>query len=127
MTIEEKRQYPRLNLQIEDGYFGNFKLANDDTIVAPILNIGASGLKMLVPQSAEGNIKEGDRLQLTNIAGGANITFLSDVQLDVRWIKPQDTPGYMSAGCELKDLPDDLQQQLIAFVDTERMSRGQYN
>jgi c-di-GMP-binding flagellar brake protein YcgR len=127
MTIEEKRKYPRLDLGIEDGYFGNFKLTNDDTIVAPILNISASGLKIMVPESAQKKIKAGDRLLLANIAGGANITFLSDVASEVRWMKAQDTPGYVSVGCELKNLPDDLRKQLMAFVDTERMTRGQYN
>ena len=64
---------------------------------------------------------------MAKIAGGANITFLSDVEAEVRWVKTQDTPGYLSVGCELKDLPDELREQLKAFVHTERMSRGQYD
>jgi c-di-GMP-binding flagellar brake protein YcgR len=127
MTIEEKRKYPRLDLRIDEGYFGNFNLANDDTIVAPIVNISAGGLNMIAPESAKENIQEGDQLLLANIAGGTSITFISDVKLEVRWVKPLDTPGYVSVGCALQDLPDELRTQLIQFVDTERMTRGQYD
>lgn len=126
MTFDEKREHPRLSLRIDDGYFGNFKLANDETIVAPIVNISAGGLNMAAPESTKENIKEGDRVLLTSIAGGTRFAFLSDVEAEVRWVKRLDTPGYISVGCRFADLPDDLREQLIRFVDSERMSRGQY-
>lgn len=126
MTLEEKRKYPRLDLRIDDGYFGNFKLANNETIVAPIVNISAGGLNMAAPESTKENFKTGDHLMLANIAGGANFAFLSDVESEVRWVRELDTPGYVSVGCKFTNLPDDLRDQLIAFVDSERMSRGQY-
>ncbi len=127
MTIEEKRKYPRLNLRIDDGYFGNFKLANNETIAAPIMNISAGGLNMAAPESTRESIKTGDQLQLVSIAGGANFSFLSDVVSEVRWVKQLDTPGYVSVGCKFQNLPNELREQLIAFVDSERMTRGQYD
>lgn len=126
MTIDEKREHPRLILRIDDGYFGNFKLANDETIVAPIVNISAGGLNMAAPESTKENIKEGDRILLSSIAGGTRFAFLRDVEAEVRWVKQLDTPGYISVGCKFADLPGDLREQLIRFVDSERMSRGQY-
>jgi c-di-GMP-binding flagellar brake protein YcgR len=126
MTTNEKRKYPRLSLRIDDGYFGNFNLANNETIVAPIINISAGGLNIVAPESTKENIKEGDRLLLTGIAGGTRFDFLSDVEAQVRWVKQLDTPGYVSVGCKLPNLPDDLRKQLIQFVDSERMTRGQY-
>lgn len=127
MTIEEKRRYPRLVLKIDEGYFGNFKLADGNTIVAPIVNISAGGLNMIAPESAKESIQEGDQLLLAKIAGGASITFIHDVKSEVRWIKPLDTSGSLSVGCQLKELPDELRAQLDRFVDTERMTRGQYD
>jgi len=127
MTIEEKRKYPRLDLRIDDGYFGNFKLANNETIAAPIVNISAGGLNMAAPESTRESIKTGDQLLLTSIAGGANFSFLSDVASEVRWVKQLDTPGYVSVGCRFQDLPEELSEQLKAFVASERMTRGQYD
>lgn len=126
MTIKEKRKYPRLTLRIDDAYFGNFKLANDEAMVAPIVNISAGGLNMVAPESTKESIKKGDHLLLANIAGGANFTFLSDVVSEVRWIKAVDTPGYVSVGCRFMNLTQELREQLMQFVDSERMTRGQY-
>jgi c-di-GMP-binding flagellar brake protein YcgR len=126
MTIREKRKYPRLTLRIDDAYFGNFKLANNEAIVAPIVNISAGGLNMVAPESTKESIKKGDQLMLANIAGGTNFTFLNDVASEVRWIKAVDTPGYVSVGCKFMNLTKELREQLIQFVDSERMTRGQY-
>jgi c-di-GMP-binding flagellar brake protein YcgR len=127
MTIEEKRKYPRLKLRIDDGYFGNFKLANNETIAAPIMNISAGGLNMAAPESTIESIKTGDQVLLTSIAGGTNFAFLSDVTSEVRWVKQLDTPGYVSVGCKFINLSEDVQNQLTGFVDMERKARGQYD
>jgi c-di-GMP-binding flagellar brake protein YcgR len=126
MTIKEKRKYPRLTLRIDDAYFGNFKLTNNEAIVAPIVNISAGGLNMVAPESTKESIKKGDQLLLANIAGGTNFKFLTDVVSEVRWIKAVDTPGYVSVGCKFMNLTQKLREQLIQFVDSERKTRGQY-
>ncbi|MEJ2155009.1 MAG: PilZ domain-containing protein [Desulfobacteraceae bacterium] len=126
MTFEEKRKYPRLDLRIDDGYFGNFKLANDETIAAPIVNISAGGLNIAAPESTKESIKSGDQILLASIAGGTNFAFLADVVSEVRWVKQLDTPGYLSVGCKFKNLSEELRNQLKAFVEAERKTRGQY-
>jgi c-di-GMP-binding flagellar brake protein YcgR len=126
MAVEEKRKYPRLSLDIEDGYFGNFKLANDDTIVAPILNLSGGGLNMAASQGDLGKIKEGDILMLKNIVGGTNLSFLGQIKSQIRWVK-QLKPGYLSVGCRFEGIEPAVRQQVMKFVDSERVARGQYD
>jgi c-di-GMP-binding flagellar brake protein YcgR len=127
MTTEEKRKFPRINLKIEDGYFGNFKLANDEKLIGPIVNFSAGGLNLAAPERAAGKIKEGDRLLLVNIAGGTNLAFVNQIAAQIRWIDKSETPGYLSVGMEFLDLSPSVQEQMLKFVDSERMSRGQYD
>jgi c-di-GMP-binding flagellar brake protein YcgR len=127
MAPDEKRKYPRLILKIEDGYFGNFKLPNADTLIAPIVNLSAGGLNMLVPDNAKDRVKKGDILLLQSIAGGANLSFLADIKAEIRWIKDLERPGYVAAGCRLKDLSGAVHDQLAQLVHSERMTRGQYD
>lgn len=127
MAPEEKRKYPRVILKIEDGYFGNFKLPSEDIIIAPIVNLSASGLNMSVPDNAKDQIKEGDILLLQSIAGGASLSFLADIKAEIRWIKDLKTPGYVSVGCSLKELSGAVHDQLANFVNSERIARGQYD
>ena len=126
MTTEENRQYRRLTLEIDDGYFGNFRLGNDEALVAPIVNLSAGGLNLAAPTQAGKQLNEGDHLVLASIAGATSFTFLADITSEVRWVKQLDTPGYIAVGCEFRNLADDVREQLIKFVDSERMSRGQY-
>ena len=127
MTIEEKRKYPRLALRIEDGYFGNFKLADDDKLVGPIVNISAGGLNMAAPAKSADRIKVGDRLLLVSIAGGANFAFIQQIQAEIRWINKSETPGYLAVGMEFMELAESVRDQIAIFVSAERKTRGQYN
>jgi c-di-GMP-binding flagellar brake protein YcgR len=126
MPIDEKRKYPRLILEIEDGYFGNFSLEAQGNIVAPIVNISAGGINLAVPLKEKDKFKEGAVLLLKSIIGCASLAFLSDTNAEVRWIQELETPGYFSVGCNFRDLSDEVIQQLSRFVNGERMSRGQY-
>jgi c-di-GMP-binding flagellar brake protein YcgR len=127
MTMEDKRKFPRLSLKIEEGFFGSFKLANKDTLVAPIMNLSAGGLNMAVAMGAKDKIKEGDALLLQNIVGGTSVSFLSDIKTEIRWIKSLEQPGYIFVGCEFGALPDNVHAQIVKFVNSERMTRGQYD
>lgn len=127
MTIEEKRKYPRLALGIEDGYFGNFKLAGDDKLVGLIVNISAGGLNLAAPEKVSHQIKVGDRLMLLSIAGGANLAFLQHIPAEIRWIDKSETPGYLAVGLEFMEMAEAVREQLSKFVSSERKARGQYN
>lgn len=127
MITEEKRKYPRLALRIEDGYFGNFKLDNDEKLVGPIVNISAGGLNMAAPEKVAGQLKTGDGLLLLSIAGGANFAFIQQISAQIRWIDKSETPGYLSMGLEFLDLPESVRDQMANFISSERMSRGQYD
>jgi c-di-GMP-binding flagellar brake protein YcgR len=127
MAADEKRLYPRLALEIEDGYFGQFRLANDDRLAALIVNLSAGGINIAVAESASDRIKNGDILNLQNISGGTSFSFLKNLRAEIRWIKKLEIPGYVSVGCRFIDISDDLREQLSRFVRSERMTRGQYD
>jgi c-di-GMP-binding flagellar brake protein YcgR len=127
MAPDEKRKYPRVILKVEDGYFGNFKLPNADIIIAPIVNLSAGGLNMLVPDNAIERVKQGDTLLLQSIVGGTNLSFLADIKAEIRWTKELKRPGYTAAGCRFKELSAEVHDQLVKLVNSERMTRGQYD
>jgi c-di-GMP-binding flagellar brake protein YcgR len=126
MTIEEKRKYPRLTLGIEDGYFGNFTLANDEKLVGLLVNISAGGLNLAVSEKSGHQIKVDDRLLMLSIAGGANFAFLQKIPAQIRWIDKSGTPGYLSVGLEFLEIAENVREQLAKFVGSERKARGQY-
>lgn len=127
MATEEKRLYPRLALQIEDGYFGHFSLSDDGHLTALIVNLSAGGINVAVAKSESKKIKDGDIIELQQISGGTNFSFLKDLRAEVRWIKDLEIGGYVSAGCRFVEISEELREQLGKFVHSERMTRGQYD
>ena len=127
MPIEDRRKYPRLSLTVEDGYFGNFKLPNNEMLAALILNLSTGGIKIAVPLDKKEKIKQGDTWLLKNIIGGTQLAFLSDIESEIRWITPLEKSKYLNVGCEFEVLKDDVRRQLDKFVSSERATRGQYD
>ena len=127
METDEKRSCPRLVLGMDDGYFGSFIYGNDGSLIAQIVNLSAGGLNMAAPADATQTLHTGDVLLLARIVGGTSLSFISQIKAEIRWIKPLDRPGYVFIGCRFLDLADDSRRQLVAFVDGERIARGQYN
>jgi c-di-GMP-binding flagellar brake protein YcgR len=126
MDPTEKRLYPRLTLKIEDGFFGQFKLPDGQSFSAVIVNLSAGGVNLAVPEKIQHKLKENDVMLLRNIIGATRLAFLEDIKSEVRWIKAMEKPAYLSVGCRFLDIQDAVRQQLMKFVDTERMTRGQY-
>jgi c-di-GMP-binding flagellar brake protein YcgR len=126
MESAEKRLYPRLSLTAEDGYFGHFILPSQERLVASIVNISAGGINFSVTEKSRDTVKEGDLLLLSNIAGNTRFSFISEIQGQVRWVKQLQT-NFISIGCRFLSLTEGQKQQLVRFVNAERMTRGQYN
>jgi c-di-GMP-binding flagellar brake protein YcgR len=127
MAQDEKRLYPRLTLNIEDGYFGHFTLPNNERIHALIVNLSAGGINIAVAEADSHKLRDEDILELQHIAGGTSFSFLENLHAEVRWVKNLERAGYVSVGCRFVEIADDLREQLSRFVTSERMARGQYD
>lgn len=127
MTSAEKRQYPRLALKVQDGYFAHCLLPDQSNLTAPIINLSASGLNMAVKPNDVRKLQEGASLLLQNIAGGISLDFLTKINAEIRWIKSFDHPTYIFVGCAFTNMSADVREQLVQFIHAERKSRGQYD
>lgn len=127
MAIQERRKYPRLALRIDDGYFGNFILADNENLLGSILNFSAGGVNLMLPANKAEKVKIGDRIMLASIAGGANFSFVNHILSEIRWINSSNNPDYLSVGMKFLEVSTALREQMIEFVRSERIARGQYD
>ena len=124
---DEKRQYRRLILTMEDGFFGTFQLPDGDTLVAPVLSLSAGGLHFALPAAKQDVVAEGTRMHLKKLVGTVKLNFLEEIDVEIRWKEKANTPDYLFVGCKLIDLSESVIAQVIKFVDIERKTRGQYS
>jgi c-di-GMP-binding flagellar brake protein YcgR len=117
----EKRRFKRAVFSIEDGIIGVFS-SNDftnDSIAASIMNISAGGLQFILPRGAYPEIGTGDRLILREIKGTTDLKFISNVELEVKWIMDHQIFEHVGIGCEFLNTPDAIRDQIDQFVVSE--------
>lgn len=117
----------RVKLKVEDGFFGCFQLDNDDTLVAPIINLSADKALIAIPKKKLKSLQAGDRVKFLQIIGSANINFDGRIHTKINWIKDLNHSHYLAAACNFYELADTVRDQIVYFVESERTTRGQYN
>lgn len=127
MAAVEKRRFPRLALNINDGYFANIHLEDHSVLAVSIVSLSAEGVNLVVTPEVAAHLAIGERLALRNIVGAVNLSFLSDITAEIRWMDALADPPHVSVGCRLHDMSPETRQQLMHFVDAERATRGQYD
>jgi c-di-GMP-binding flagellar brake protein YcgR len=126
MIDHEQRQYPRVVLNVDDGYFGNFLLSDNTAFVASIVNLSAGGVNLSMPEEKKSLVNRGDLMLLRNIAGAAQLSFVENIKTEIRWIDTFNGSPMISVGCRFQDIGEKVLEQMIEFVNSERVVRGQY-
>ncbi len=127
---KEQRRLKRVYFSAADGIEGvfSFSLENSESnlITANIMNLSAGGLNAAFKKHAAGDIRIGDRLILKKIRGTKRLEFCTDMELEVRW-----TMGagdhmlkHVGVGCEFKNIPESIRQQIAQFVDSETEAKS---
>lgn len=111
---------------MEDGFFGNFQLDNQESLIVPILNLSTGGLKIAIPRKKRNKFRNGDLLKLVSVVGTANLNFKSDIASEVIAIQEQFLEGYISADCKFLNPAEEAYEQILRLIDSERKLRGQY-
>ena len=117
----EKRRFKRTVFSIEDGIIGVFS-SNDftnDSIAASIMNLSAGGLQFILPRSSYPEIGTGDRLILREIKGTTDLKFISNLELEVKWVLDLQIFDHVGIGCEFLNVSDAIMDQIDRFVDSE--------
>ena len=123
----DSRIFKRVEFEADDAIFGDFILPSQEPILWTIVNLGAGGFNLAIPQEDAVKVKAEDDLQLKRIIGTENLEFLDSAEADIKWLKEQSELELVLAGCEFRNLSEPVIQQIIKFVDSERMVRGQYD
>jgi c-di-GMP-binding flagellar brake protein YcgR len=123
----ENRVFRRVEFEADDAIFGDFILPNQESILLTIVNLSAGGFNLAIPQEDAAKVQIGAVLQLKRIIGTENLEFLSSAEADIKWLKEESELELVVAGCEFRNLSEPVIQQIVKFVDSERMVRGQYD
>ncbi len=117
----EKRRFKRAVFSIEDGIIGVFSSDDftNDSMAASIMNLSAGGLQFILPRDTSPEIGAGDRLILREIKGTTGLRFVSNLELEVKWVMDLQIFEHIGIGCEFLNASDAIMDQIDRFVDSE--------
>lgn len=117
---------PQINLKLDDGFFGCFQLCSGQSLVVPLILLGADKTLFALSQKDSDTLKTGDRVSFHQILGAAHLHFKDHIAAKIEWMKSLNRAPYLAVACRFSAVADTVQHQLVRFIETERMARGQY-
>ena len=122
---KERRRFKRAAIPVEDGimgYISSLRLIADESIAVKIIDLSAGGLHFFLHRSCFKKISTGDHLTLKEIKGTKNLDFISNIELEVKWIADHQALKHVGLGCEFLHISEEIRQRIDQFVDTMRLS-----
>ena len=119
-NYEEKRKFRRAFFTIEDDIIGLFSLASkpDKTVIAYILNLSMGGIYFTLDAAKSSIPKAGDRIVLMQIKAQKSLSFLVNIDAEVKWVLNPPMLKHIGIGCEFINIPESSMKQLDEFVDS---------
>lgn len=121
---KERRRFKRVAIPVDDGIMGFIsftRLIADESIAVKIIDLSAGGLHFFLHRSSFKEISTGDHLTLREIKGTNNLEFISNIEIEVKWIADHQALKHVGLGCEFLHISDEIRQQIDQFVDTMRL------
>jgi len=121
---KERRRFKRVAIPVDDGIMGFIsftRLIADESIAVKIIDLSAGGLHFFLHRSSFKEISTGDHLILREIKGTNNLEFISNIEIEVKWIADHQALKHVGLGCEFLHISDEIRQQIDQFVDTMRL------
>ena len=118
---KEKRQFKRVLFSLEENVQGVLSLLwNSEEFIsftASILNLSAGGLQFVFRRDNEKAIHVGERLLLKKIKGKENLTFLSNVELEIKWVLDTQYLEHIGVGCRFENISSNMRKKISQFID----------
>jgi c-di-GMP-binding flagellar brake protein YcgR len=119
VTIE-RRKFKRAYFSNQDCPVGTLVPAAKDhrSATAKIINISEGGIGFTLSKPDSEHFKKGERLILKEAAGGHDMGFLTDIEMEIRWTMNYPEFDNAGLGCEFIDPPQDLGENIRKFIET---------
>jgi c-di-GMP-binding flagellar brake protein YcgR len=117
----ERRKFKRIVFSAKDEVMGLFTVPGiaDDRVSYKIADIGAGGLRFILPRDDDLKVSIGNTLFLHEIKGKTQLEFAADIKLEVKWTMDHEIFQHIMIGCEFIHMTEAVQKQIEQFVESE--------
>lgn len=115
---QEKRYSERIFFPPDDSFSGNFLFTSDTSLPTEayimdlsLLGIGISMIKEKFPP-----VQQGDFVTLYSVSNADGLSFMRNIELEIRWILNHRSLEHVALGCAFTGLEPSVKQYIVQFI-----------
>lgn len=115
----EKRRHLRIYFTLEDGIFAKLGFPENkrSELTTNMLSLSEGGISFIFNKDNVGTVLEGEKILIKNILKPENLTFLNNVQTEVRHVVTSNEMNHLICGCQFLDLKNEIKLQIKELVE----------
>lgn len=121
----ERRKFRRVVFSANERVYGEFAFNGflGDLTSAKISDLGAGGLRFILARDDCGDIGVGSIIFLRKIKGIARFGFVSDIEIEIKWVL--DTPEFENVmiGCQFINISKTIRKRINQLIEADLVQR----
>ncbi len=116
---QEKRNFERIFFPTEKLVKGLFRYEGKDgplDTAAMIMNMSKDGMGITFARGKKLEIGKDSRMLLVEIDEPA-LSFMENIEVEIKWILNHESLGYMALGCQFLNLSPETEEKIHAYIE----------
>jgi len=120
MNSTEKRKFIRVPFSSSEKINAICKCpdGNGGPVSLHIANISEGGLGLMANKNDIASIQQNDILILDKVVGNQNLSFMMNLELEVKWVLNSEHMTNIGFGCCFLNIPESFKDRIINFMNT---------
>jgi c-di-GMP-binding flagellar brake protein YcgR len=119
-NTREKRKHPRIYFTLEDGIFTalDFPEKSNESVTTNMLSLSEGGVSFIFNKENVANIFPGEKIKIKKVIKPESLSFLTDVETEVKHIVTDNELNHIVCGCQFLDLKKELKNKIQSIVES---------
>lgn len=117
---QDRRRSKRIFFSVKDRITAEFQLPppRSEPLTGSIMDISPDGIGITLEKSAAPQLSQGDRLILKSVRNIRVLSFLQDLELEIRWLLDHRSLSHIGLGCQFIDISEETRERIRGFMET---------
>ena len=117
---QERRRSKRIFFSVKDRITAEFQLPppRSEPLTGSIMDISPDGIGITLERAAATQLNQGDHLMMTSVRNIRVLSFLQDLELEIRWLLDHRSLSHIGLGCQFIEISEETRERIRGFMET---------
>jgi c-di-GMP-binding flagellar brake protein YcgR len=117
---QERRRSKRIFFSVKDRITAEFQLPppRSEPLTGSIMDISPDGIGITLERAVATQLNQGDHLMMTSVRNIRVLSFLQDLELEIRWLLDHRSLSHIGLGCQFIEISEETRERIRGFMET---------